>query len=141
MTLPSSIFVLVRPVHEGGFGGEDWVAPASASWHHAAVSALIYAVLLSFCAAGCAPEPKATDGTDIIRNAIAKQVGKKVETLTDADLAKITDLDLSETSVGDLSPLAQLAELRVLDLSFTRVTNLTGLSQVLRNLTSCLTRT
>jgi len=60
----------------------------------------------------------------MIREAIARQVGKKPEDLTDEEFAKLTELDLSGLKISDLEPLRVLANLRGLDLSGTQVSDL-----------------
>ena len=98
-----------------------------------------------------------TRDVDIVREAVARQLGKKPEDLTDEDYRKVQELslfggqisslelpkgltslqglDLSNTRVSNLEPLKDLASLQRLDLDNTKVSNLEplkGLSSLQR---------
>lgn len=60
---------------------------------------------------------------DIIREAIARQLKKKPDELTDDDYGKITELELRGSEISDLEPIKKLTSLRELDLSRTQVAN------------------
>lgn len=67
---------------------------------------------------------------DLIREAIARELGKKPGDLTDADLTKIRALDLTGQEVTDLTPLADLAKLEHLWLGETQVSDLAPLANL-----------
>lgn len=69
----------------------------------------------------------------LLREAIARQRGKPAVSLTAADYAEVTQLDLEGQEIVDLLPLQALVHLRSLDLSFTQVADL-GPLRVLREL-------
>jgi Leucine-rich repeat (LRR) protein len=61
---------------------------------------------------------------DIIREAIARQRGKKPDELTKDDYSNITELDLSGSEISDLEPLRGLSSLQQLWLEGTGVSDL-----------------
>lgn len=64
----------------------------------------------------------------IIREAMARSLGKSPADLTADDDHEVTVLDLSSSQVSDLTPLSGLTNLRSLDLGCTRVSDVTPLS-------------
>jgi len=70
--------------------------------------------------------------TDIVREAVARQLGKKPQELIDEDYKKVEQLDLSRSEISDLQPLEVLTGLQKLHLYDTRVSKL----EPLKTLTS-----
>jgi len=69
---------------------------------------------------------------DIVREAVARQLGKKPEELIDEDYQKVEQLDLSRSEISDLQPLEVLTGLRKLHLYDTQVSNLEPLKALLK---------
>jgi hypothetical protein len=67
---------------------------------------------------------------EIIREAVARHLGKKPDQLVDEDLTGITTLDLSGAEITDIEPLKQLTALTSLYLSGTQVTDIEPLKQL-----------
>ena len=63
-----------------------------------------------------------------LRSAIARELNKPVEKLRTEDLPNVTTLDLSNTEIKDLSPLAGMTGLLKLDLEGTQVSDLSPLA-------------
>lgn len=61
---------------------------------------------------------------DIIREAIARQLGKKPDELNAEDYREIKELDLSDSEISDLEPIRTLSSLQRLDFSRTKVRKL-----------------
>ena len=62
-----------------------------------------------------------------IREAVARELQKKPDELTEEDLANVMQLDLSGSEIADLTPLQVLSSLNYLDLTGTQVSDLTPL--------------
>ena len=65
-----------------------------------------------------------TKDADIIREAIARQLKKKADELTDKDYSKITSLDLRGSDITELEPIKGLSSLQTLYLGGTDVSDL-----------------
>ncbi len=65
-----------------------------------------------------------TPDETLIREAIARELGKKIEDLTHEDYWKIQKLKLSNTSITDIAVIEQLINLKTLNLESTQVINL-----------------
>jgi Leucine-rich repeat (LRR) protein len=88
---------------------------------------MIAAVLLSG-SAGCDNRPKTENkDADIIREAVARKLGKKPQDLATGDYERITELDLSNTQLSNIEPLKMLSNLQKLDLSGTQASNIESL--------------
>jgi Leucine-rich repeat (LRR) protein len=61
---------------------------------------------------------------DIIREAIARQLGKKPDELTEDDYSKIKELDLSFSEISDLEPINGIRSLQWINLNNTKVIDL-----------------
>lgn len=66
----------------------------------------------------------ASEDADIVRETIARRLGKRPDELTSDDYGSITRLDLSGSEICDLEPIKALTCLRWLSLSWTKVTDL-----------------
>ncbi|MBW8040163.1 MAG: hypothetical protein FVQ85_09215 [Planctomycetes bacterium] len=69
---------------------------------------------------------------DIIREAVARQLGKKSEDVTNDDYNKIDKLDLRDSEISDLEPIKGLTGLKWLDVRSTQVSDL----ETIKGLTS-----
>jgi Leucine-rich repeat (LRR) protein len=67
---------------------------------------------------------------DIIREAIARLLGKKPEEVTSDDYNKIEELDLRGSEISDLEPIKQLTSLQELKLMGTDVSDLEPIKQL-----------
>ena len=74
-----------------------------------------------------AAEQADTSDADLIRGAIAKQLEKNSQDVTEKDIGNVTELDLSHIKISDISLLAGLTNLKGLDLNRTDVKDITPL--------------
>lgn len=74
------------------------------------------------------------DDETIIRNTIARQLGKSPDNLTEKDYNSLQDFSLSRNSVSDISYLSNLTNLTYLYLSHNQISNLSSISNLI-NLT------
>jgi hypothetical protein len=79
-------------------------------------------------ASGLAATPADELSEALIREAIARQLEKPADDLTDDDLKRVKSLLLMGTDVADLRPLSKLAALQELDLEGTQVADVEGMS-------------
>ena len=77
----------------------------------------------------------------LIREAIARQLGKSASELMTSDYRHVVELGLEEKEIVDISPLQALTELRSLDLSNTQVVDLTPIARLDKLESLVLTRT
>jgi len=68
--------------------------------------------------------------TDIVMEAVARQLNKKTDELTDDDCCRIKELNLSGSGISDLSPIKDFTNLQVLDLQSTQVTDVEPLASL-----------
>ncbi|MDI9432527.1 MAG: P-loop NTPase fold protein [Planctomycetota bacterium] len=74
------------------------------------------------------PAPAALKDRTIIREAMARSLGKSPSDLTDDDDQEVTDLYLSSSQVSDVTLLAALTNLQRLDLDGTQISGVTPLA-------------
>ncbi len=81
------------------------------------------------------------DEFELVREAVARSLGKPIEEVTPADYPEVKEISLAYPDIQDLSPLAELKSLEWLDLDGTQVQDLAplhGLSSLARvDLTGC----
>ena len=68
------------------------------------------------------------DESEVIREAVARSLGKPVEDVTPEDFASLSEITLANTDIEDLAPIATLTRLQDLDLDGTQVQDLTPLA-------------
>ena len=84
------------------------------------------------------PASKNIIADNIVDKAIRKELGKPISALTEADLEKVTSLDLEYTQITDagLKEVAKLQQLTLLDLGFTKITK-EGVTELKKALPNC----
>ena len=101
-------------------------------------------VLLALCFAGCGKGEEARknltseETAEVIEKAIRKNIKKPSGELTEADLEKVDELNLSGTQISDagLKELAKLERLILLQLNYTKVTK-AGIMELKKSLPKC----
>lgn len=76
------------------------------------------------------PAQEKIDNAAIVRKAIASQLKKKPEDVTEGDYAKVTLLNLPRSQLSDLTPIKELKGLQQLYLYDTKVSDLTPLKEL-----------
>jgi len=79
--------------------------------------------------------------TDIVREAVARQLGRKPKDITDADYRNVEQLGLSRTGISELEPLRCLTSLQRLYLEGTHVTDLGPLVSLTKLQVLCVANT
>ncbi|MFB0553676.1 MAG: tetratricopeptide repeat protein [Phycisphaerae bacterium] len=79
--------------------------------------------------------------TDIVREAVARQLGKKPQELTDEDYKEVEQLDLSRSEISELETLRALVKLKELCLHDSQISNLEPLTSLTSLRELCLSRT
>ena len=81
---------------------------------------------------------KAVIADRVVERAVRKSLKKPEGKLTEADLEKVTSLNLGRTQITDegLKEVAKLQQLAIIDLDFTKVTK-TGVAELRKALPNC----